>query len=163
MWCCNAAWNMLNLPWTPSRIYCIFHTDRCCPRGGAAAPFNLQRSDPAEQKSNRVQPNLHPASSTGTDVSSVQVDGKNAAAGKMAPNTAPLKGEKLTFLTVNVRVVKFYPLAAWNRRLRLRSMRPFPARQKPAFLPCCGQLAGPEPGYTFKLINQRPSKYGAVM
>lgn len=88
---------MLNLPLNSLWSFLHRHTDRCCPHGGAAAPFNLQRGDRAEQRSNRVQPNLHPASSTGTDVSSVQVDGKNAAAGKMAPNTAPLKGEKLTF------------------------------------------------------------------
>lgn len=53
------------------------------------------RSSQAETLSNQnsIQPPQQELTST-----LVQVDGKNAAAGKMAPNTAPMKGEKLTIL-----------------------------------------------------------------
>ncbi|KAL7401588.1 hypothetical protein ABVT39_001804 [Epinephelus coioides] len=85
----------------------------------------LKRASQAETLTNCVQPKLHPTTSTGTDVSSVQVDGKNAAAGKMAPNTAPLKGEDLTFVTVNVCRLKLSLVVGRSRWLRLRSVRPF--------------------------------------
>lgn len=100
-------------------------------------------SEATEPGRNAIQPKLHPTSSTGTDVPPVQVDGKNAAAGKMAPNTAPLKGKKLTCLR--------YLFACQSFSSELPEIGGCGAAvpgvtrvTKPTFLPCCGQLAGPK-------------------
>lgn len=66
---------------------------------------------------------------------------ENAAAGKMAPEPAPLKGENFSLFPTPSFPVNFPPTAARVRSRRLPSCVAAPRSSGAAFLPCCEQLA----------------------
>lgn len=97
---------------------------------------------------------------------------KMQLAGKMAPNTAPLKGEKAAFLSAaSVRPAgRSAPQLIRDQRRLLGGIRPVSRVTKKAeFLPCLWTVGRTQSSccllvlFFFKLVNQCVSECGALM